>query len=242
MDYERAKWLDRIDPEKIHQEDLERSFRRAMNDPPATEIWSGSALNAIFKDIQNAESAGVRAPSVALDPQWLPHINLTTGVTGGSGVGMLKDLSHFNWPLVLRKAAFAPDRMQIEEMTRKAVDQAPSGNIDADLLDKLNDAVTAMDDHVSSNAPDMTPTQVVQASRYIRELRESLKVLQDPNVKNYFNNKWTAQGNTIAELVSNMSREGLHFAPAASGDEPTYTALHRAMVTYEYRLKQMGAR
>ena len=46
------------------------------------------------------------------------------------------------------------------------------------------------------------------------------------------------EGNTVAELVANMTGQGLRFAPAASGDEPSYTALHRAMVTYVFRLKQ----
>jgi hypothetical protein len=242
MEYERAKWLERIDPETQHQKDLERANRRAMNDPPSAEIWSGDALNAIYKDLQNAESAGVRGPPVPLDPEWLPHINLSTGVTNTAGVGMLKDLTRFNWPLVLKKGAFMGERTQIEAMTRQAVDQASTGNIDADLLDKLNEAVGNMDDHVKNMAQDMTPTQYVQGTRYLHELKDSLKVLQDPNVANYFNNKWKAHGNTVAELVSNMTHQGLRFAPAASGDEPTYTALHRAMVTYEYRLRQTSTR
>ncbi len=91
-------------------------------------------------------------------------------------------------------------------------------------------------------AQDMTPTQIVQSTRYLHELKDSLKVLQDPNVANYFNNKWQARGSTVAELVANMTSQGLRFAPAAAGDEPSYTSLHRAMVTYEDRLRQGGTR
>ncbi len=242
MEYERARWLERIDPDTQRQKDQERALRRSLNDPPSAEIWSGDALNALFKDIQNAESAGVRAPSVPLDPEWLAHINLTTGTTSTAGVGMLKDLTRFNWPLVLKKSAFEGDRKQIEAMTRQAVSQAPSGNIDADLLDKLNEAVGNMEEHAKNMAQDMTPTQIVQSTRYLHELKDSLKVLQDPNVANYFNNKWQARGSTVAELVANMTSQGLRFAPAAAGDEPSYTSLHRAMVTYEDRLRQGGTR
>jgi hypothetical protein len=239
QEYERDEWLRRTDPETQHQKDLERALRRSLNDPPSSEIWAGTALNAILKDVQNAQSTGTQGPPVLLDPEWLPHINLTTGVTT-AGVGMLKDLSRFNWPLPLRRTPFQKERTQIEEMTRQAVAQAPAGNIDADLLDKIDGAIGDLEERIRVMAPDMTPTQVIQASRYAHELKDSMKVLQDPNVANYFNNKWKAQGNTVDELVANMTRQGLRFAPAASSDEPAYTALHRALVTYEYRLRQGG--
>jgi hypothetical protein len=239
--YEREGWLQRIDPETARQKDLERALRRSMNDPPLVEIWSGDALNAIFKDLKNAQSAGARAPPVFLDPEVLARVNLTTGVTT-AGAGMLRDLTKFNWPLILRRAPYSEERQKVEGLTRAAVDQASSGNIDADLLDKLHDAVAAMEERFKGTAREITPTQYIQGMRYLRELRGSLRVLQDPNASNYLSGKWRAQGATVADLVHNMSSQGLQFAPAASGDEPSYTALHRALVTYAYRLRQMGAR
>ena len=43
----------------------------------------------------------------------------------------------------------------------------------------------------------------------------------------------TAQGSTVPELVQYMSREGLTFAAATSGDETAYTSLYRAMADYD---------
>jgi hypothetical protein len=240
MEYEKNDWLRRIDPETQHQKDLERGLRRSMNDPPSSEIWAGISLNALLKDIQNAQSAGVNAPPVPLDPEWLPHINLTTGVTT-AGVGMLKDMTRFKWPQSLRKKTFEKERTQIEELTRQIVSQARGGKeIDADLLDKLTDAVDGMEQRIQVMAPDLTPSQIVQSSRYVHELKDSLKVLMDPNAANYFNDKWKAQGDTVDQLVAYMTGQGLHFAAATSGDEPSYTALHRAMVTYVSRLKSIS--
>jgi hypothetical protein len=239
--YEREEWLKNYDPEVVRQRDSEWNLRRSLNDPPSAEIWSGDALNSLLKDIQKGEAFGVRVPPVPLDSEVLQRINLTTGTTT-AGVGMLKDLTRFNWPLPLRRGAFKKEREQIEEMARTAVDQAMSSNIDADLLDKLNEAVESLVERVKGSAPDMTPTQYVQVTRYLRELKDSLKVLQDPNVANYFNSRYRAQGDTVLALVQNMSTRGLRFAPAASGDEPSYTALHRALVTYDYRLHMAGAR
>jgi hypothetical protein len=239
--YESDQWMMRHDPDTIRRQDQERVLQRSLHNPPPTEIWSGEALNAVLKDVQNAISKGVSAPPVPLDGATLARINLTDG-TNYNGVGMLKDLTRFNWPLVCRKEAFAQDRQQIEEMSRKAVDQVMSNNLDPDLLDKLNEAVATMKNDVDTAAPNMTPTQYIQASRYLGEVKQSLKVLQDPNVANYFNKKWTAQGNTVGDLVQNMTGQGLKFAPAAPGEEASYTALHSAMVTYIDRLRQFAAR
>jgi hypothetical protein len=43
----------------------------------------------------------------------------------------------------------------------------------------------------------------------------------------------------VGELVQQMTREGLRFAPAVSGDEPYYTSLHRALVDYDMGMAQL---
>jgi hypothetical protein len=240
MDWERAQWLKQIDPETQHQKELERALRRSMNFPPNIEIWNATALNAILKDLQLANRQGVLAPSVPLDQSWLPHVNLTTGVTSLTGVGMLKNMTKFNWPVVLRRDTYAEERKKIEELTRKAVEQAPMGEVDAGLLDSLNEAIGTFSANLEADIRNLTPSQYIQGNRYLTEMRDSLKVLQDPNVANYFNKKWAAKGNTVNELAVNMTTQGLTFAPAASGDEPTYSALYNAMATYVTRLRQMG--
>jgi hypothetical protein len=239
--YESDQWQKRHDPDTVRRQDQERAIERSLHNPPPTEIWSGVALNSLQQDIQKAISSGVSAPPVPLDSATLANINLTDG-TNYNGVGMLKNLNKFDWPLVLRKEAFQMDRQQIEDMSRKAVGQVMSNNLNPDLLDKLNDAVATMKGDVDSAAPNMTPTQYIQATRYLGDVKQSLKVLQDPNVANYFNSKWKAQGNTVGELVQGMTSQGLKFAPAAPGEEASYTALHSAMVTYIDRLRQYAAR
>jgi hypothetical protein len=240
QNWEREDWLKRYDPDAVRRRDQERDLRRSQNDPPASEIWSGAALNDLVRDIQKAESAGVRASAVPLDPDMLARLNLTSGTTY-AGAGMLKDLTRFNWPMGLRKGAYQEARKKIEDLARMAVEQLMGGNLDGDVVSKLDDAVNDLTSSIKDAPPDMTPTQYIQATRYLRELKESLKVLQDPNAANYFG-KWKAKGSSVGELVANMSAQGLTFGPATSGDEASYTALHRALVTYDYRLRQMGSR
>ena len=77
------------------------------------------------------------------------------------------------------------------------------------------------------------PTQYIEASRFLSNFDDALKVLSQPDAGDYFTAKYTAQGRTVAELVKHMTAQGLTFAPAIPGDGPAYLALHRALVAYD---------
>jgi len=80
---------------------------------------------------------------------------------------------------------------------------------------------------------DLTPSQHIESKRYLGYLDDSVKALQDPSAVNYFNDKWTASGKDVNELVKNMRTKGLRFAPAAPGDESAYLSLHAALAAYD---------
>jgi hypothetical protein len=228
-------------PEDIRQQEIVANLNRAMNNPPLIEIWSGNALNAILMALQQAQSQGLRGPNVPLAPDLLSHINVTTGVTT-AGSGMLKSLNNFNWPMVLRTDSFKNGRENIEKLARQAVQQAMSGPVDVDTFNSLNDAVSKMRQEVVNRVDDLSPDQYIQGTRFLRELGDSFRTLNDPNVANYLNGKFRAQGNNVAELVANMSTNGLRFSAAVSGQEPFYTALHQSMVTYNVQLGMLANR
>jgi len=46
----------------------------------------------------------------------------------------------------------------------------------------------------------------------------------------------------VAQLVDDMTRNGLKFAPANPGDEPAYTALYQSMLSYDMGLTQLVSR
>jgi hypothetical protein len=69
-----------------------------------------------------------------------------------------------------------------------------------------------------------------------------VKALQDPNVANQFNGKHAARGDNVAQLIDLMTRKGLTFASANPGDEPYYTALHQALLSYDMGLARLVAR
>jgi hypothetical protein len=228
-------------PEEVRQKSMMDELNRARNNPPAMDIWSGTALNALLMAIQKAQSAGIRGPAVPLQQDTLEHINLTTGVTN-AGAGILRNLERFAWPAVLRTAAFKNPRDSIEKFAQQAVQQAASGPVDAETVKGLTDGVAAMELELKNRVADLTPTEYVQGMRYLRELKGSFRTLDDPNAAAYLKGKFRAQGNNVAELVAFMSANGLRFAPAVSGDEPAYTALHRAMTTYDYQVGLLASR
>jgi hypothetical protein len=88
--------------------------------------------------------------------------------------------------------------------------------------------------------PPATEIRAGEALNVLLEAIKTTKVLQDPNAGNHFNKTWTAQGNTVADLVRGMAAKGLKFAPAARGDEAAYIALHHALLLHDFRLHNPG--
>src|SRR5271166_609793 len=159
-------------PEEIRQNEILDRINRSRNNPPPTEIWSGRALNDLLVAIGRSQRGGATGPVVPLDPAMLQHINLTTGSTT-RGAGRLRDLGRFQWPIALTDDAFDSDRHQIEKTARVAADQGASGSVEATVIRDLQRAVNSMIATLRSKVDDFTPTQYVQAMRYLRELNDS---------------------------------------------------------------------
>jgi hypothetical protein len=228
------------DPEKIRQEQMMRSLERSRNNPPAVDIWSGRALNDLLRTIRDAQSRGANGPDVPLSPEVIRHVSFTTGTTRG-GPGLLKDGGKLTWPYALRTSDFADERKKVDEQMEQAVRQAQSGQVSADLLDGIGASLKEMERSIDARALQLTPDHYIQATRYLRELKDSYRVLQQSDVAKYFKPAWTPQGSTVAELVRQMTQEGLNFAPAVSGDETYYTSLHRSLVDYDMGIAQLTA-
>jgi hypothetical protein len=207
------------------------SIRRSRNDPPPHEIWSGRALNELLLAIQQMQIQNGPGRTVLLNPDVVSRINVTSG-NGTGQTGLLREGGKLKWPMVLKKPIFAEERKKLDELMPQAVQEAQSGSINDDVVQGMKDAVAGLDERVKRSIEEITATEYSQAKRFIRELSSTVKALQDPNVANYLGGKWVARANTVADLVDQMTRQGLKFAPAVTGEEAAYTALHTAMVAY----------
>jgi hypothetical protein len=222
-------------PEQMREREQALALQRSLNDPPSVEVWSGQSLNTLLTWIQKAQAQGVQGPSVPLPPNVLSQVNFTTGSTAGN-VGVLRQGGELHWPLVLKGNAFREETTRLEELVQEAVSQAASGSVDAALRTEMGETLDQLSAKVDARVAELTPTQYVQAKRYLRELKATWKSLEDPDVSRYFSRAWTPQGSSVGDLVGQMTREGLRFAPSVTGGEPAYTALHHALVTYSTQM------
>jgi hypothetical protein len=206
-------------------------LRRSRNDPPLTEIWSGKALNDLLLGIQQQQAKNIQGPDVPLQSNMLDRINVTSGATPGS-VGVLRDGGKLRWPFVLKGSAYKADRQNLDKLALEATRQAQAGSVDADTLGGMSEASSNLRATLRDNVAETSPNDYIKGQRFLNEIDDTIKMLQDPNVANYVTHKWAAKGNNVAQLVQQMSGQGLKFAPAVSGDEPAYVSLHQAMVAY----------
>jgi hypothetical protein len=229
------EWLYERDKTPTSEDNRERArieqVRRSRNDPPINEIWNGMALNTLLTATLQADTQRGPGPSIPLDPDSVHHINVTSGATSGS-VGMLRDGGKLKWPLPLTRAPYEADRARVTELAPLAYKQASSGQVQPDVLQGLTDSANSLNDLISRHVADLTPKEYSQGKSFVRELNGTIAALQDPSVSNYITRKWAPRGNTVGELVNEMNRQGLKFAPAVAGDEAAYMAVYRGMVAY----------
>ncbi|HJT75673.1 MAG TPA: hypothetical protein VJ739_00575, partial [Gemmataceae bacterium] len=224
-------------PEQNRERDQYWELRRVLNNPPSIEIWNGSALNTILKAVQRVLPPGAPGPVVYLPPGATTQLSLTTGQTS-TGVGLLKNGYKLTWPLPLQEDAFDAQRADIDRLMKAAYDQVSSGGVDGKVLRQLGKDIDQLDAAVRSQVEQLTPTDYVRAQRYVRELRDTLQALQQPDAASYFAACRPTPAQTVGELVQNMTAKGQTFAPAVPGTEPAYNAVYSALAAYYTALTQ----
>jgi hypothetical protein len=239
--WEEAEW------ERMHTvftEDYRESLirveqRRARLEPPLNEIWSGRSLNVLLRADAAQQSKGNRGPTVNIPEDVLKHINLTVGTGGTGNIGLLKT-DTLRWPLPLTGTEFAEPVKNLNERIPEAREQARLNNsVAPGLLKDIQKDVQRLQDALHDRVGEMPPVEYSESKRYLNQLGEAVKALQDPNVQNYLTGKYAPKGKTVAELVDNLTRvQGLEFAPATPGDEAAYRALYQAMHAYDLGLAQ----
>jgi hypothetical protein len=207
------------------------SVRRSRNDPPLTEIWSGKALNDLLLAIQQQQAQGLRGPSVPVDEDILRNINVTSGANSGS-IGVLRDQGRLHWPLELARPEYEMERRRLDDFAAKAYKQATEGAVDAGTLQEMSTAVDNLQTGLRRNVAEASPSDYIKAKRFLSDLDSAIRALQDPSISKYATRKLAAKGGTVSDLVTEMSGQGLRFAPAVAGDENAYVALHHALVSY----------
>jgi len=223
--------------EDLREQDIRMARRRALNDPPFTEILAGTSLNTLLDQLKTAQGTGARGTNVAMDDETLKRVNVTSG--SGGNIGLLKNDGFLQWPLPLRAEDFNAEREAITKALPKLVqDASTNGHVDAGTLKAAQSNLDKLNERLSEKVGDLGTSQYIESRRYLNFLSQGLQALGNEDVANYFNQKFTAKGKTVAELVKHMSDKGLRFAPATPGDEAAYRAMHQALTNYVLSVSQ----
>jgi hypothetical protein len=223
--------------EQNRERDQYWQLRQTLNDAPPAQIWDGSALNTILTAIQQSLPPGTAGPTVYLTPGLTTKLSLTTGQTG-SGVGLLKNGPKLQWPDALQDDAFDKPREDIDKLMKSAYDQVTTGQVDFKVIRQIKKDLDQIDSTLKAKIEEMTPNDNIRGKRYVRELRDTVQALQQPDVSSYFAACRPIPASTVGQLVQGMSAKGLTFAPAQAGAEPAYNALYTSMVAYFNALTQ----
>jgi hypothetical protein len=155
-----------------------------------------------------------------------------------TGIGLLRNGPNLQWPFALTAEGFDAARAEIDGLMKTAHEQLAAGNPDGNVLRQLNKSLDQLEAKLRGAIETMLPTQNIQAMRFVRELRDTVRALQQPDAAAFFAANRSIPASSVGELVQTMMARGLTFAPAVSGAEPAYSALHAAMVTFYHTLTQ----
>jgi hypothetical protein len=218
-------WED--DRERLQGEEL----RRSRTDPPVNEITSAQALNTLLDHLQKLDARGVTGREVPLDEDVLSRVNVSFG--RGGHLGLLKNGGRLSWPLALTDDAVRGERKQVDSLLAEVLSQTSARPADADAITEMTRTSDRLQQYLAERSKNLPPGQYVEAKRFLTDLGQALRALQQPEAAEHLSRKTAPHDKTVAELIRSMTRQGLHFAPAVNGDEAAYVALHRALVRYD---------
>ncbi len=232
--YEREKTPTAEDDRQKHQ--LEQ-LNRSRNNPPVTEIWSGKALNDLLADLRklppSKPEAGqlVNVQQLPLDEDGLKHLNVTKG---NGNIALLKNEGRLTWPVALSSPDFKEQRERINSLAQAAVRQAEFNNqVDPGTITQLSSDVESLHRQLKKSGGDLPFALYTEAKTFLNNLDDALGALRQRDVGSYFTGKFAIKAKTVPELVEHMTKQGLQFAPAMTGDESAYAALHQALANYD---------
>jgi hypothetical protein len=229
-------------PERVREADIEAALTRARRDPPLTEVWSARSLNALLNHLAAEQGKGAKGPTVALDEETLKSINLTPG-DSRANAGLLKDDGKLQWPRSLQSAEFNDARTRLSRLMEEAVQKLkfnPNTPVPQGLITDMQSDLRRLNEQLADSVSDLSPSQYIEARRYLNQVGDAVAALSDPKVGAYFNQNWVGKAKNVAELVNYMARSGLRFAPATPGDEPAYAALWRALADFDAGMQQFA--
>jgi hypothetical protein len=202
---------------------------RALNPANGAAVVHGDSLNQLLPYLTALAEQNPAGPTVPISAATLHSINFQAGQDGPTA-GMLKDKGQLTWPLQLKGS----EQQALDALLPRAIQDAAANRLELSTYNEMVSLVDTVKEETYTRymRDEITGDAYRDASEFLCDLESSLAVLQRPDAARIVDGTSAVQGNTVPELVENMTRQGLQFAPATTGSEATYFALHGAFVTY----------
>jgi hypothetical protein len=237
-------WYEGIRPTapKMIAKERAASLDWARQDPPKSEIWSGSTLNVLLKSILNS-SQPTSGPTIPLDQSTVQGLNLTDKTTRGN-LSLAKDEGRIAWTEALQEEDFDQVRDRFGQNFDKAMKEVSAGQQPPiPIVRDLRKDLKALDDKLDDKARDLSPDRYIESRRLLNQLKNTVKGLSDSRVCKSCMASWKKNVRTVADIVGYCAKNGLEFGPAvAPGDQPCYTAFYYSLRNYERGIWQNGSR
>jgi len=233
----KRKTLDELNYEREHTwtytQDQERieglRIMRLLKNPRENEVLSGSAMNTLLPYLTQVAHDGTRGSPVYLNQDELKKVNVT-GAGSVSNLGVLGNVGKMTWPLALR----GPNQREFDKLLTQTVADAAAGNLDLSTYNKVARGIDQLQSQASElwHKEEIDSGMYLESKRFLESLRGGIAVLRQPDAAKYLAGGYAARGANVGELVTNMAKQGLRFAPALPGSEPAYFGLYSAMVAF----------
>jgi hypothetical protein len=216
------------------QDDRERASalatRRALTDPPTTEILTATTLNQLLRSLKG-KSKGQPIP---IDEGVLRQINVID--PSGGNLGALKparDGNSLNWPASLKGEAYQDEVKQVNERVVELLKELEfKGGGSPGRVENLGTAIRTLKEKVQKAQSEMGLLQQIEAKRFLNQLDNARYALTKPKAAEILTGKLAPRGKTVPDLLESLYGSGLEFAAATDGDEAAYVALYNALRTY----------
>ena len=191
--------------EEIRARQWQAELDRVRHNPSSVEVRSGDALNTLLSSIQKSRRQFATGPTVLIDPAILSRISVTDGSSFGQGI--ISQGPALTWPhAIIGFDFFDAGRKRLEKAMGEAIKQSMSGKrveaaLNTEMLSAHDDLVATLKAHIN----DLTPTEWIHGRRFLNELRQTIRTLQTPSAANFATGKWAARGDTVSELVTNLT-------------------------------------
>jgi hypothetical protein len=226
-------------PEAVREELRQQRLTRARNAPPLDEIASGESLNELLTNIARiTQRQAITGPEVAIDPELLRHVNVTTtGDLRGSNV-LFKPGSLAQWPAAFADEGWGADKKKLQTLFADLARAQANGRADVDKSTQARRLVDALKEKLFDSRFQLSYADYMNGVNFLGKLGDAVDILSKDSANSYLNGTYAAKGSTVAELVGHMVGEGLQFATASPGDEARYAKLYNLLVTYDLGLNR----